>query len=152
MLGTNGSLIAPCPYCYFRSGVVILWSNSHFQGAVCDFCEAWVCHSRKCLTTHACTCPLTDAVCLECERGVWDHGGRVFKCSFCDCFLCEDDQFEHQASCQKLEGENFKCKYSVCRMDWPIATNFRAVSVPVISFPVVTADINSSSYSEFTFL
>ena len=25
-------------------------------------------------------------------------GGRVFKCSFCDSFLCEDDQFEHQAS------------------------------------------------------
>ena len=47
---------------------------------------------------------------MECERGVWEHGGRVFKCSFCDSFLCEDDQFEHQASCQKLEGENFKCK------------------------------------------
>lgn len=27
-------------------------------GAVCDFCEAWVCHGRKCLQTHACTCPL----------------------------------------------------------------------------------------------
>ena len=27
-------------------------------------------------------------------------GGRVFKCSFCDNFLCEDDQFEHQASCR----------------------------------------------------
>lgn len=50
-----------------------------------------------------------DAICQECERGVWDHGGRIFKCSFCDCFLCEDDQFEHQASCQVLEAENFKC-------------------------------------------
>ena len=37
-------------------------------------------------------------------------GGRVFMCSFCDGFLCEDDQFEHQASCQKLEAENLKCK------------------------------------------
>ncbi len=37
-------------------------------------------------------------------------GGRVFKCSFCDVFLCEDDQFEHQASCQKLESENLKCE------------------------------------------
>lgn len=39
------------------------------QGAICDFCEAWVCHGRKCLTSHACTCPLTDAVCMECDRG-----------------------------------------------------------------------------------
>ena len=103
-----------------------------------------MCHSRRCLTTHACTCALTDALCIECERGVWDHGeeddalgsrksgreggrrglqdaldrilfpfslgGRVFKCSFCDNFLCEDDQFEHQASCQKLESETLKCQ------------------------------------------
>ncbi|XP_014086410.1 zinc finger protein 330 homolog [Bactrocera oleae] len=79
-------------------------------GAICDFCEAWVCHGRKCLQTHACTCPLQNAICLECERGVWEHGGRIFKCSFCDGFLCEDDQFEHQASCQVLESENFKCQ------------------------------------------
>lgn len=79
-------------------------------GAICDFCEAWVCHGRKCLTTHACNCPLQDACCAECQRGVWDHGGRVFKCSFCDSFLCEDDQFEHQASCQFLESETLKCQ------------------------------------------
>ncbi|XP_047121184.1 zinc finger protein 330 homolog [Schistocerca piceifrons] len=79
-------------------------------GAICDFCEAWVCHGRRCLTTHACTCPLQDAVCIECERSVWDHGGRIFCCSFCGSFLCEDDQFEHQASCQVLESENFKCQ------------------------------------------
>ncbi|KAL0275955.1 UNVERIFIED_CONTAM: hypothetical protein PYX00_003654 [Menopon gallinae] len=79
-------------------------------GAICDFCEAWVCHGRRCLTTHACSCPLQDAVCAECERGVWDHGGRIFKCSYCSAFLCEDDQFEHQASCQVLESENFKCQ------------------------------------------
>lgn len=47
---------------------------SWLQGAICDFCEAWVCHGRKCLSTHACACPLTDAECVECERGVWDHG------------------------------------------------------------------------------
>ena len=34
----------------------------------------------------------------------------MFKCSFCDNFLCEDDQFEHQASCQRLESENLKCE------------------------------------------
>lgn len=45
-----------------------------FQGAVCDFCEAWVCHGSKCLTTHACTCPLRDAECAECKRCVWDFG------------------------------------------------------------------------------
>ena len=47
----------------------------------------------------------------ECEQGVWDHGGRIFSCSFCHNFLCEDDQFEHQASCQVLEAETFKCKF-----------------------------------------
>lgn len=78
-------------------------------GAICDFCEAWVCHGRKCLSSHACLCPLQSAACLECDREVWDHGGRVFKCSFCENFLCEDDQFEHQASCQVLETDNYKC-------------------------------------------
>ncbi|RUS78015.1 hypothetical protein EGW08_014232 [Elysia chlorotica] len=78
-------------------------------GAICDFCEAWICHSKRCLQTHACSCPLADAVCHECKRGVWDHGGRIFTCSFCSEFLCEDDQFEHQASCQVLEAENYKC-------------------------------------------
>lgn len=34
----------------------------------------------------------------------------MFRCCFCDAFLCEDDQFEHQASCQILESENFKCQ------------------------------------------
>ncbi|CAH2301056.1 zinc finger 330 [Pelobates cultripes] len=78
-------------------------------GAICDFCEAWVCHGKKCLSVHACTCPLNCAECVECERTVWDHGGRLFSCSFCYNFLCEDDQFEHQASCQVLEAETFKC-------------------------------------------
>jgi len=79
-------------------------------GAVCDFCEAWVCHGKKCLSTHACNCPLRDAVCIECERGVWEHGGRIFSCSFCLNYLCEDDQFEHQASCQIIEAESLKCQ------------------------------------------
>jgi len=79
-------------------------------GAVCDFCEAWVCHSKKCLSEHACGCALRDAECIECERGVWDHGGRCFTCCFCSKPLCEDDQFEHQASCQVVEQENLKCQ------------------------------------------
>lgn len=33
----------------------------------------------------------------------------MFKCSFCKGFLCEDDQFEHQAKCQVLDSENYKC-------------------------------------------
>lgn len=78
-------------------------------GAICDFCEAFVCHGRNCLATHACNCPLRDAECHECQRGVWDHGGRVYRCSFCQKFLCEDDQLEHQASCQQLDSENYKC-------------------------------------------
>ena len=79
-------------------------------GAICDYCEAWVCHGKKCLQSHACSCVLRDAECIECQRGVWDHGGRVFTCSFCFKFLCEDDQFEHQASCQVVEAENLKCQ------------------------------------------
>lgn len=38
-------------------------------------------------------------------------GGRIFRCSFCQNFLCEDDQFEHQASCQVLQAETFKCEW-----------------------------------------
>merc|ERR1719318_695069 len=62
-----------------------------------------------CLQSHACNCVLRDAECIECERSVWDHGGRCFTCSFCFKILCEDDQFEHQASCQVVEQENLKC-------------------------------------------
>ncbi|XP_064103994.1 zinc finger protein 330 homolog [Macrobrachium nipponense] len=40
---------------------------------------------------------------------VWSHGGRIFRCHYCQNFLCEDDQFEHQASCQVLEQESYKC-------------------------------------------
>ncbi|KAF9412108.1 hypothetical protein HW555_009284, partial [Spodoptera exigua] len=102
--------------CMLKSGDCVVRHPGVFTtglgmvGAICDFCEAWVCHGRKCLTAHACTCPLMDAVCLECERGVWEHGGRVFRCCFCQGFLCEDDQFEHQASCQVLEAETYKCQ------------------------------------------
>ena len=50
---------------------------------------------------------------------VWDNvycnvGGRIFKCPFCAEFLCEDDQFEHQASCQRLDSENLKCMLASC--------------------------------------
>ena len=34
-------------------------------GAICDFCEAWVCHGRKCLASHACSCAL-QVSCSEC--------------------------------------------------------------------------------------
>lgn len=43
-------------------------------GAICDFCEAFICHSKKCLTTHPCKCPLRGIHCMECKRGVWEHG------------------------------------------------------------------------------
>ncbi|KAK0397845.1 hypothetical protein QR680_002300 [Steinernema hermaphroditum] len=101
--------------CMSKTGDCLIKHGAKFTtgmsmvGAICDFCEAFVCHGKKCLTTHACACPLKDAECLECKRGVWDHGGRIYKCSFCRNFLCEDDQFEHQASCQQLDSENYKC-------------------------------------------
>ncbi|KAM5233582.1 zinc finger protein 330 isoform 2-T5 [Hipposideros larvatus] len=64
-------------------------------GAICDFCEAWVCHGRKCLSTHACACPLADAECVECERGVWDHGVSCNRlgqhsCLRCKACFCDD--------------------------------------------------------------
>ncbi|KAL8573467.1 Zinc finger protein 330 [Nucella lapillus] len=101
--------------CMLKTGDCVVKHGGTFTtglgmvGAICDFCEAWVCHGRKCLQTHACTCPLANAICFECKRAVLDHGGRIFKCSFCANFLCEDDQFEHQASCQVVEAENLKC-------------------------------------------
>ena len=88
--------------CMLKSGDCIVKHPGQYTtgmqmvGAICDFCEAWICHGKKCLTTHACSCALKDATCIECERDVWDHGGRIFSCSFCNNFLCEDDQFEHQ--------------------------------------------------------
>merc|ERR1712059_67421 len=102
--------------CMMKSGDCVIKHAGQYTtgmqmvGAICDFCEAWVCHGRKCLQSHACSCVLRDAECIECERGVWDHGGRCFTCSFCFKFLCEDDQFEHQASCQVVEAENLKCQ------------------------------------------
>ncbi|XP_064637009.1 zinc finger protein 330 homolog [Lineus longissimus] len=101
--------------CMMKSGDCIVRHPGNFTtgmamvGAVCDFCEAWVCHGKKCLSVHACTCPLADAVCVECNRTVWDHGGRIFQCSFCQGYLCDDDQFEHQAMCQIVEAETLKC-------------------------------------------
>ncbi|CAG9537223.1 unnamed protein product [Cercopithifilaria johnstoni] len=79
------------------------------MGAICYYCEAFICHSKKCLSTHPCKCPLRGAQCTECKRGVWEHGGRIYHCAFCQDFLCEDDQFEHQSSCQYLGSESFKC-------------------------------------------
>ena len=29
----------------------MVFSGMGLVGAVCDFCEAWVCHSKKCLQT-----------------------------------------------------------------------------------------------------
>eukprot|EP01029_Cantina_marsupialis_P029381 TRINITY_DN780214_c0_g1_i1.p1 TRINITY_DN780214_c0_g1~~TRINITY_DN780214_c0_g1_i1.p1 ORF type:complete len:280 (-),score=76.39 TRINITY_DN780214_c0_g1_i1:152-991(-) len=86
-------------------------------GAICDFCECFICHSKKCIETHACKCPFRDSkaesampvVCFECDRTAWNNGGRFFQCGTCEKWLCEDDQFEHQASCQTLDGDEVKC-------------------------------------------
>ncbi|OON14060.1 NOA36 protein [Opisthorchis viverrini] len=83
--------------------------SSQEIGAICDFCEGWVCHSSNCINTHCCGCPMRDAVCIECDRTWQEHGGRMFECAYCQRTLCEDDQFEHQASCQRLEAESYKC-------------------------------------------
>ncbi|ROT63616.1 hypothetical protein C7M84_018496 [Penaeus vannamei] len=80
-------------FCYFCQSVQRLPQCAH-------------CGKIKCMLK---TGDCVDAVCNECERGVWNHGGRIFRCHYCHNFLCEDDQFEHQASCQVLEQESFKC-------------------------------------------
>ena len=69
--------------CYYNTVYVSVNFHKHvpslcFKGAICDFCEAFICHSKKCLTTHACECALRDGDCIECERGVWDHGILYF--------------------------------------------------------------------------
>lgn len=102
--------------CMLKTGDCVIKHGSVFTtglamvGAICDHCEAWICHGKKCLSVHGCLCPLQEAVCAECDRNVWGHGGRIFQCSFCSSHLCEDDQFEHQASCQILEAETYKCQ------------------------------------------
>lgn len=37
-------------------------------GAICDFCEAWICHGRKCLQVHACACPLQVIDAMNCDE------------------------------------------------------------------------------------
>ena len=34
----------------------------------------------------------------------------MFDCAYCGVCLCEDDQFEHQSSCQYLDAETTKCE------------------------------------------
>jgi len=66
--------------CMLKTGDCIIKHGSVFTtgmgmvGAICDHCEAWICHGRKCLQVHGCACPLQEAVCAECQRSVWDHG------------------------------------------------------------------------------
>ncbi|KAK6053217.1 NOA36 protein [Cooperia oncophora] len=116
-------------------------------GAVCDFCEAFICHGKKCLTTHACSCPLRNAECIECKRGVWDHGGRIYNCSYCFDFLCEDDQFEHQASlsaslsCNRLGAYTcMRCKICFCdehvRRKGVVVSKSQEIPCPKCTCPV----------------
>lgn len=101
--------------CQQKSGDCVIKHPNMFTtgmamvGAICDHCEAWICHGKKCLETHGCACPCIDSTCFECKRTLWEHGGRLFICSYCRYYVCEDDQMEHQASCQVLESEDFKC-------------------------------------------
>lgn len=56
--------------------------------------------------------------CSECHRDVWSHGGKMYQCNICGKWNCQDDQFEHQAMCQTLEGESFKCVSCNKRGQW----------------------------------
>lgn len=103
-----------CPDLLFGSCVIRHFDGGlkdfEFVGAICDFCELWICHSKNCLDTHACDCPMKRAACVECKRDSWDLSCQMYKCGFCDLFLCEDDQLQHQAQCQVLDSPDYKCK------------------------------------------
>uniref|UniRef100_A0A0R3RNC5 TRAF-type domain-containing protein n=1 Tax=Elaeophora elaphi TaxID=1147741 RepID=A0A0R3RNC5_9BILA len=90
------------------------------MGGLCAYCETFICHNKKCLSTHPCKCPLRDANCVECKRHVIMNGNfssfeklcpgsRMYQCAYCKACLCEDDYSVHQAKCQYLDSENFKC-------------------------------------------
>ena len=42
----------------------------------------------------------------------------MYQCNICGKWNCQDDQFEHQAMCQTLEGESFKCVSCNKRGQW----------------------------------
>lgn len=42
----------------------------------------------------------------------------MYQCNICGKWNCQDDQFEHQAMCQTLEGESFKCISCNKRGQW----------------------------------
>ena len=56
--------------------------HTHIHTHNSDFCEAFVCHSRRCVQSHACECLLREnpkagaypVSCIECERNVWEQG------------------------------------------------------------------------------
>ncbi|VDM46715.1 unnamed protein product [Toxocara canis] len=106
--------------CMMKSGDCVIKHGGRYTtglqmvGAICDFCEAFICHGRKCLTTHACICPLRDAECLECKRGVWEHGMSCnrhgqFTCMRCKICFCD----EH------VRRKGFKYDKSVKEMPCP---------------------------------
>ncbi|KAK8798817.1 hypothetical protein WA158_007901 [Blastocystis sp. Blastoise] len=110
---------------------VVKHGSSHvtglkFVGAVCDYCETWICHSKECLSTHACNCPLCEYTdqgympikCQECHRTVWECGGSMFQCPSCKKVYCEEDHFEHEAMCQTLEMDDDKCISCGKRGQW----------------------------------
>ncbi|XP_055357650.1 uncharacterized protein LOC129602604 isoform X1 [Paramacrobiotus metropolitanus] len=49
--------------CMLKTGDCVVKHGAQYTtgmqmvGAVCDYCEAWVCHGRKCLSVHACRAP-----------------------------------------------------------------------------------------------
>lgn len=42
----------------------------------------------------------------------------MFQCNICGKWCCQDDHFEHQAMCQTLEGDSFKCISCNKRGQW----------------------------------
>jgi len=85
----------------------------HVKQKLRAFC--YFCHSLQrlpmCGHCAKVKCMLKTGDCVVRHAGQFTTGlGRVYQCSFCSCHLCEDDQFEHQASCQVLESETYKCQ------------------------------------------
>eukprot|EP00795_Rhopilema_esculentum_P013523 gene13523-4405_t len=104
--------------CMMKSGDCVVKHPGNYPtglgmvGAICDFCEAWVCHGKKCLTTHACVCPLKDGECFECKRGVWDHGASCNKLGQYSCLRCKAcycDTHVRRKGIKYIRGQAFPC-------------------------------------------
>lgn len=60
------------------------------MGAVCDFCEAWVCHGKKCSSTHACSCSFLTQTASSEKHELCNHmHNKISICTVALCFILQ---------------------------------------------------------------